>query len=333
MSELNYKQFHAKDPKTGKNVCNNAAFLTHYPDMCIMFPPHSQKEWTMATTPWIAGPVWLISKGRIDQARTALGRLYLFHNTEAILRAYLVRRRHEGGTPKHQAVAYALLGQQLSGINAVMYYSASIFNRVGIHDPRYANTIVNAARLHDILLAAKLLDKFNRRTLLLAGMTVMALAGGGLVASLSNKDHEATHYTAVASMVLFVASYCISIGPISWIVANEIFPDFLNARAGAFGTFFTWVCNFLVGVYFQQMADPTNMGDYAFLTFSGCLTLAVVFVYLCVPETNHKSYREIQIAFGIDDPEPPSVLQDDDIWETEGESSRNSRNLDPLVCS
>ncbi|CAK4078266.1 unnamed protein product [Aphanomyces euteiches] len=464
MSELNYKQFHAKDPKTGKNVCNNAAFLTHYPDMCIMFPPHSQKEWTMATTSWIAGggfgalfsgipadavgrkyglalnalimiagavvqasagsiytmaagrfvsgiasgasaniahilvseitpssmrgffltglqigisfgafmvttvhyamnshaytwrllvgapigigliqlallpfmeesPVWLISKGRIDQARTALGRLYLFHNTEAILRALIrsdadmkeelqsTKQWHMLFSAKYRKqllIACVLCAmQQLSGINAVMYYSASIFNRVGIHDPRYANTIVNAARLHDILLAAKLLDKFNRRTLLMAGMTVMALAGGGLVASLCNKDHEATHYTAVASMVFFVASYCISIGPISWIVANEIFPDFLNARAGAFGTFFTWVCNFLVGVYFQQMADPTNMGDYAFLTFSGCLMLAVLFVYLCVPETNHKSYREIQIAFGIDDPEPPSVLQDDDIWETE----------------
>ncbi|KAF0699749.1 Aste57867_9676 [Aphanomyces stellatus] len=276
-------------------------------------------------------PVWLVSKGRFDEARDELARLYKPHNTEAILRAMIAshedeKKELEGNkqwtilfTSKYRkqlVIACVLCAmQQLCGINAIMYYSASIFDRLGIHDPRYANTMVNLARVHDIITAAKLLDKFNRRTLLIAGMSIMALAGGGLVLSLCNKEHEATHYTAVLAMVVFVMCYCVSIGPMSWIVANEIFPDFLNARAGAFGTFCTWFSNFFVGVYFQQMADPSSMGDYAFLTFSGFLVLGVVFVYFVVPETNHKTYYEIQQAFGIDEPAPPSILQDDDIWD------------------
>ncbi|CAK4078262.1 unnamed protein product [Aphanomyces euteiches] len=471
MSELNYKQFHAKDPKTGKNLCDNQAFLKRYTDMCIMFPPHSQKEWTMTTSSWIAGggigaifsglpadvigrkrglavtalimiagaavqasagsiytmaagrfvsgiasgassnigniliseitpstmrgffltglqfaisfgslmvttvhyamnssaytwrllvgapaligilqlallpymansPVWLINKGRIDEARDELLRLYRPHNTEAILRAMIASHEEEKKdlegnrewrllfSPKYRKqllIACVLCAmQQLSGINAIMYYSNAIFSRVGIHDPRYANTIVNFARVHDIITASKLLDKYNRRTLLIIGMSVMALAGGGLVASLCYSSYEVTHYMAVVSMVFFVGCYCISIGPMSWIISNEIFPDFLNARAGACGTFFTWVCNFLVGVFFQQMADPENMGNYAFLTFTGCLVLGVIFVYFVVPETNHKSYYEIQKAFGIDEPLPPSILQDDDIWDDEEIAIRSS---------
>ncbi|CAK4608874.1 unnamed protein product [Aphanomyces euteiches] len=271
----------------------------------------------LALLPFIEeSPVWLIAHGKLDQARAALTRLYLPHDTDAVLAAMVTSHedeKHEYAgnvkrwtllfTRKYRkqlVVACVLCAmQQLCGINAIMYYSASIFDSIGIHDPRYANTIVAAARLHDIVFAAKLLDRFNRRPLLLGCMTLMALAGGGLVACLCNSSYTSTHYLSVVALVVFVAGYCLSIGPMSWMIANELFPDFLNARAGAIGTFCTWVCNVFVSVYFQQMADPANLGNYAFLVFSGCLAVAVVFTYFCVPETNHKTYSEIEAAFYV----------------------------------
>ncbi|KAF0697251.1 Aste57867_12023 [Aphanomyces stellatus] len=288
----------------------------------------------------VESPVWLVAKGKLDHARDALTKLYKPHDTDVILNAIVTSYEDQKDEYEHSprwtilfsakyrkqlGVAAVLCGmQQLCGINAIMYYSASIFNSIGIHDPRYANTIIALARMHDILFAAKFLDRFNRRTLLLGGMSVMALAGGGLVACLCYGAYESAHYLAVASLVVFVTCYCLSIGPMSWMIANEIFPDFLNARAGAFGTFCTWFCNFFVSVYFQQMADPANMGNYAFLTFSGFLVLAVVFSYFCVPETNHKTYAEIEKAFGVSDTDAalPAPVTDGDVWDKDASAAK-----------
>ncbi|RHY78812.1 hypothetical protein DYB26_000531 [Aphanomyces astaci] len=266
-------------------------------------------------------PVWLVAKGKLALAHTSLVNLYLPHDTDVILAELVAARTDETSEftaprrrwtvlftaryRKQLAVACVLCAmQQLCGINAIMYYSASIFSSIGIHDPRYANTIVAAARMHDILFAAKVLDKFNRRTLLLWGMSTMAACGGSLVLCLVHGTDSLAQYGAVGVLVVFVSAYCLSIGPMSWMIANELFPDYLNARAGAVGTFFTWVSNFFVSVYFPQMADPANLGNYAFLVFSAFLVAAVGFTYVCVPETNHKTYYEIQRAFGIDEPTP-----------------------------
>ncbi|ETW09778.1 hypothetical protein H310_00259 [Aphanomyces invadans] len=272
--------------------------------------------------PWMEeSPVWLVAKNKLTLAHTALVKLYLPHDSDVILAAMVAAHTDEASefsasrrrwtvlfTNKYRkqlGIACVLCAmQQLCGINAIMYYSASIFNSIGIHDPRYANTIVAVARMHDIVFAAKVLDRFNRRTLLLYGMFIMALCGGSLVLCLCHGNDTLAQYGAVGVLVVFVSAYCLSIGPMSWMVANELFPDYLNARAGAFGTFFTWASNFFVSVYFPQMADPGHLGNYAFLVFSGFLVAAVVFTYVFVPETNRKTYNEIQQALGIDVPSP-----------------------------
>ncbi|KAF0697252.1 Aste57867_12024 [Aphanomyces stellatus] len=268
----------------------------------------------------VESPVWFVAKGRSDLARRAIARLYLPTSpgaTDAVVAAMEAARAEEDAeaaahhhmrwtilfTAKYrkQLLVSVILAamQQLCGINAFMYYSVTIFTSVGINDPRYANSIINAARLQDFVQGARRLDRYNRRTLLLGGMSLMVFAGIGLVVSLANSSNAATPYTSVACMVMFVAAYCFSIGPLSWIIPNELFPDFLKARAGAFSTLSTWFCNFFVGVYFQQMADPANLGNYAFLVFTGITVLAIIFVYFCVPETNQKSYYEILHAFGV----------------------------------
>ncbi|KAF0716066.1 Aste57867_3046 [Aphanomyces stellatus] len=279
-------------------------------------------------------PVWLVAHGRLDEAGAELKRLYRPTNTQAILNALVAAHDEEqretvGVNPwaamfsakyrKQLVIAIVLCSaQQLCGINAVMYYSSNIFASAGVSDPRIGNTIVNVVRTTAIILAAYVMDKFNRRTLLGYGMSVMAVAATGIMLSLKYESA----IVSVLATGLFVGSFCLSIGPMGWMVSSEIFPDFLHANAGAIGTMFTWLGNFLVGVFYPTLSDPSNLGVYAFSIFIGLLVVFVIFVRVVVPETAGKTYVEIQRAFGIDDHnEEDELAEDDDPWATDDEDA------------
>ncbi|KAF0690319.1 Aste57867_18250 [Aphanomyces stellatus] len=265
-------------------------------------------------------PVWLVSQGKIDEALDDLKRLYRPCNYDAILDALVAAHEEEqqeiaGVNPwvilfspkyrKQLVIAIALCSaQQLTGIDAIMYYSSSIFASAGLTDPRVGNTIINVIRTTFIILAARVMDKFNRKTLLCGGMTVMAAASAGVMASLATTSSVG----CVASLAIYMAAFCLSIGPMAWMVSTEVFPDFLHANAGSTGELFTWLCNFLVGVFYPTLADPSAMGNYAFATFVGICAAFVIFVAIVVPETAHKTSVEIQKLFGITEPkyDPPA---------------------------
>ncbi|ETV80472.1 hypothetical protein H257_06743 [Aphanomyces astaci] len=271
-------------------------------------------------------PVWLVAHGHIDDAGVELTRLYRPTNTQAILNALVAaheeeRKESSGVNPwktmfsskyrKQLVIAIVLCSaQQLCGINAVMYYSSSIFASAGVDDPRVGNTIVNVVRTSMIILAAYVMDKFHRRTLLMGGMSVMAVAAVGIMLSLSYQNA----IVSVVSTGLFVGAFCLSIGPMGWMVSSEIFPDFLHANAGSIGTMFTWLGNFIVGVLYPTLSAPDSLGAYAFSIFVALLVGFVLFVCIVVPETGHKTYVEIQESFGIHEHHDVDVDVDEDPW-------------------
>ncbi|KAF0774957.1 hypothetical protein AaE_001344 [Aphanomyces astaci] len=266
--------------------------------------------------PWMAqSPVWLVGQGKLDDATAAMKVLYQPTNFHAIVDSLVAGHADEakelaGVSPWHilfskkfrlQLVIAVVLcmAQQLGGINAIMFYSASIFNKAGLSDPRIANTIVNVIRTTANLTAARIMDKFQRKTMLVTGMTVMAVSAGGLVLGLVHANAA----VAVTCVCVYIIAYCVSIGSMAWMVSAELFPDFLKADAGAVGTFSTWVSNFGVGVFYPMLADDDALGNYAFCIFIGCLVAVTTFVAVVVPETANKTYVEIQAAFGM----PPPV--------------------------
>ncbi|CAK4078244.1 unnamed protein product [Aphanomyces euteiches] len=273
-------------------------------------------------------PVWLVSQGKIEEAGKELRRLYKPCNYDAILEAIVESHEEEqreltGINPwaalfsakyrKQLIIAVVLCSaQQLTGVDAIMYYSSSIFSIAGLSDPRVGNTIINIIRTTFILVAAKIMDKFNRKTLLCTGMTFMAIASGGVMYSLSHTVSAG----CVGSLALFMAAFCLSIGPMAWMVSTEIFPDFLHANAGSTGEVFTWLGNFLVGVFYPVVSSDDKLGNNAFGIFVGLNMLFVAFVWFYVPETAHKTYVEIQKSFGIEEP-PIETPSEDDPWNNE----------------
>ncbi|KAH9114423.1 hypothetical protein AeMF1_011446 [Aphanomyces euteiches] len=197
---------------------------------------------------------------------------------------------------KQLVIAIALCSaQQLTGIDAIMYYSSGIFAKAGLTDPRVGNTIINLIRTTFILVAARVMDKFLRKTLLCGGMAIMGVASAGVMVSLVYTSSVG----CVASLAVYMAAFCLSIGPMAWMVSTEIFPDFLHANAGSTGELFTWLCNFVVGVSYPFVADPSALGNYAFGIFVGLCGAFVAFVAIVVPETARKTIVEIQMQFGI----------------------------------
>ncbi|KAF0699747.1 Aste57867_9674 [Aphanomyces stellatus] len=270
-------------------------------------------------------PVWLVAQNKVTEAGAAMRRLYQPTDFESILDALVHSHEEEAAELakvnlwgsffsrkylRQVAIAVVLCtSQQFNGINAVMYYSATIFYSAGVTDPRVANTIINVVRTLAVFGSAKTIDKFNRRTIIIAGMTTMGLASTGLVIALINGIPA----LAIASVSIFVAAWGLSIGPCAWMVSAEIFPDFLRANAGSVGTMFTWLSNFTVAVVYPTLASEDNLGNYAFTIFIGFCVAYILFVVFCLPETGGKTYVEIARSFGIEEAEH-HLPEDHDPW-------------------
>jgi sugar porter (SP) family MFS transporter len=256
-----------------------------------------------------SSPVWLIAQGDRELATIELRRLYRPCNVAAIVQALVNAHEEELHETKHlnawsclfsmkyrkQLIIAIVLcsAQQLSGINAIMYYSSSIFYSAGVQDPRLGNTIINVVRAVHILAAAYIMDKFKRRTLLCCGMSLMAIASIGLVFSLI---YVIPSLSLLCTSV-YVAAFALSIGPMAWMVSAEIFPDYLHGVAGSVGIMCTWISNFLVGVCYPFLSASNVLGSYAFTIFTGLLLFFIGFTYFVVPETAHKTFHEIQREF------------------------------------
>ena len=144
-------------------------------------------------------------------------------------------------------------------------------------------------------------DRFGRRPLLLSGlvgMTVSLAAVGMSFAALENQPEGATSTTVggivtVIALVVFIASFAFSMGPIVWTLISEIYPNRVRGRAISVATAANWLSAFLVSQFFLSVVDAIGESTTFFL-FSALCIASFVFVYRLVPETKGRSLEEIQ---------------------------------------
>lgn len=258
-------------------------------------------------------PRWLVMRGRVDEARGVLRRVRDPQDpaTEAELQD-IARAVEEDRARPRQSLGRALtsplartilavgigLGifQQITGINTIIYYAPTILKEAGFGTETAALTTAGIGTLNFVatLVALMVVDRIGRRTILLAGMTGMALCMGVLAATFAVDDFGGFwRWVAVACLFGFIACFAVSWGWGFWVMAAEIYPLFIRGQAISIGNTIQWGANFAISLSFPILLAAWG-GAPVFGMLAGFGVLALVFTHRLVPETNGKSLEQIE---------------------------------------
>ena len=188
--------------------------------------------------------------------------------------------------------------QQIVGINAVLYFAPRIFETMGMGNPMVQTVMMGIVNILFTLLAVFTVEKWGRRPLLISGSIGMALGAFGV--ALSNLVAGMPAIVAVASIMVYSASFMFSWGPICWVLISEIFPNTIRGAAVAVAVAFQWIFNFIVSSTFLPMYNMRlgEMGDkfghmFAYALYGVICVIAAIFVWKLVPETKGKTLEEM----------------------------------------
>lgn len=254
-------------------------------------------------------PRWLIARNRAAEARAVLARcgtdggdvdaeirdiqasLDIQHHT--LEEPFFCRKYAK---PIFLAVAIAVFNQ-LSGINALIYYTKHIFEMAGAgaQSALLQSVIIGFTNLLFTMAALCVIDHFGRRRLMLVGSV-------GYILSLSAAAYA--FYTATGgkllliSMLVFIASHAFGQGAVIWVFISEIFPNRVRARGQALGSFTHWVMAAAISWTFPMIAAKS--GGHAFAFYAACCVGQLLWVILAMPETKGISLEAIQKRLGIE---------------------------------
>lgn len=200
---------------------------------------------------------------------------------------------------KYQYLVVAGIGvaafQQFQGANAIFYYIPLIVETATGHA---ASSQLMWPIIQGILLVLGSLvflviaDKFNRRTLLKVGGTIMGLSFI-LPAIINSIMPDTNPMMIVFFLCIYVAFYSFTWAPLTWVIVGEIFPLAIRGRASGMASSFNWIGSFLVGLLFPIMTASMPQ-EIVFAIFGVICMLGVCFVTKCVPETRGHTLEEIE---------------------------------------
>ncbi|KAI8407701.1 hypothetical protein FOFC_13142 [Fusarium oxysporum] len=278
-------------------------------------------------------PRWLASKDREEEALSNLAKLRALPESdsriqrewmdiiaEARFQASVLRDRHPNLTQRTDVVgkirlelvswgdcfksgcrrrtlvgAGLMFFQQFTGINALIYYSPTLFGTMGLDFDMQLimSGVLNVTQLIGVLSSLWTMDRFGRRGILLWGsflMFVPHLIIAVLVGRFSDDwpSHTAEGWTSVAFLLFYMLAFGASWGPVPWAMPAEVFP--VKPL-----TSLDWINNFIIGLITPPLVRETGFGAYVF--FAVFCLLSFVWVWFSVPETNGKSLEEMDSVF------------------------------------
>lgn len=185
-------------------------------------------------------------------------------------------------------------GQQLSGVNAVFYYSVEIFKNVGLSDvnAKWANLGAGVLNLLVAFTGPKVMEKINRRPI-----TIYSCLFSGIFLVLLTfvmRYVDAVSWfsmVCVFSVFAYIIAYQIGLGPIPYFIGSELFETSTRPAAMSIGSLASWACNFYVGMTFLPM--KTAIGAFVFLPFGAVCFLLVILMYVYLPETRGREPADV----------------------------------------
>ena len=254
-------------------------------------------------------PRWLLRRGRRENARMVLVRVRgtpdvtdeLLQIERSLAQAPESGRLSDLLTPSVRSALIVGIGlavfQQITGINTVIYYAPVIIQSAGISSASGAILATAGIGLVNVLMtivAMRLIDRKGRKPLLLVGIAGMVVTLGVLGLVFRMSQHTSTlAWLAVISMMAYVASFAISLGPIFWLLISEIYPLKIRNSAEGLAATFNWGSNLLITLTFLTLVE--RMGpSWTFWLYGLSAVAAWIFSYYFVPETKGRSLEEIE---------------------------------------
>ncbi|MFY9527665.1 MAG: sugar porter family MFS transporter [Candidatus Acidiferrales bacterium] len=254
-------------------------------------------------------PRWLAGHGRREAARAVLARIRGTSDVGAEMKEIedtLVQSEEHGhlSDALSPAVRPALvvgiglaIFQQITGINTVIYYAPLMIQAAGISSASGAILATAGIGLVNVIMTVVsmwLIDRVGRRPLLLVGIAGMVITLGvlGTVFRVSSQT-GALGWLAVISMMAYVASFAISLGPIFWLLISEIYPLRIRSSTEGLAAAFNWGSNLLVSLTFLTLVEALGASP-TFWLYGVCAIAAWIFSYYLVPETKGRTLEQIE---------------------------------------
>ena len=253
-------------------------------------------------------PRWLASRGRKAEADTAARTLWGPTGPAELTAGATAAASGKAAAPVSLSSLFASRGvrvgcalfllQQLAGINAIIYFSSSVFAKAGVTNGAAASAVVGVVNVVGTLAAALAMDRAGRLTLLTASFGGMAAAMLAMAAGLGLPQFAGiSGPIALAGTIAYIAAFAIGAGPVPGVLASEIAPARLRGLAVSAAMATHWVFNFAVGQLFLPAVDAVGVAG-CYLFFAGVCTLAVLFARSAVVETKGRTLEEIEVLMG-----------------------------------
>lgn len=255
-------------------------------------------------------PRWLMSKGREDESRKVLEKI----EQPELIQASIDSMKEELAKDSEQAswkeifkpwmrnaliIAIGIMFfQQFVGINTVIYYSPKIFLKagfVGNEGSIAPSIIVGVVNVAFTVISLFLIDKIGRRKIYFIGLTgiVISLFLMGLSFSLADQMGEMSKWFLVGSMLIYIAFFAISLGPLGWLIISEVFPLRVRGLGASIGSLSNWGFNTLVVWTFFKMMN--FLGDAEVFWFFAVIGIVgMIWGYKFIPETKGVTLEKIE---------------------------------------
>ena len=278
-------------------------------------------------------PRWLMTKGKEEEALNILTRI---HGEETATKEIVeIRDSIQSESAKDKVslfvkplLAIVVIGtilsalQQFTGINAVLYYGADIFEQAlgfGKDDILKQQILLATVNLVFTFIAMFTVDKLGRKPLLTIGGFGMLIGFLMMGFTLYTSDYSNVNSAGLPALsssegmvsligvLLFIASFAMSMGPVVWVILSEIFPNRVRSIAMSIAVAAQWLANYAVSFSFPlvvesdvnklQMHGGTWNNALPYFLFSGFIVIIIIFVWKFIPETKGKTLEEMETLF------------------------------------